>query len=76
MFEIPEGQISEPLESDSSITLVKVIERDEGGYTPFEEVQDAINRKLQAEARTKAASDVIDNLIQQAAIRTIFGDSF
>ncbi len=76
LFEIPEGQISEPLESDSSITLVKVIERDEGGYTPFEEVQDAINRKLQAEARTKAASDVINNLIEQAAIRTVFGDSF
>jgi parvulin-like peptidyl-prolyl isomerase len=76
LFEIPEGQISEPLESDSSITLVKVIERDDGGYTPFADVQDAINRKLQAEARTKAASDVIDNLIQQAAIRTIFDDAF
>jgi parvulin-like peptidyl-prolyl isomerase len=76
LFEIPEGEISEPLESDSSITLVKVIERNDGGYTPFEDVQDAINRKLQAEARTKAASDVIENLIQQAAIRTIFDDSF
>lgn len=76
LFEIPAGRISQPLESDSAYTLVKVIERNEGGYTPFEDVQDEINRKLQAEARTGAASKVIDDLMDQAAIRTIFGDSF
>lgn len=76
LFEIPSGSISQPLESDSAYTLVRVIERNEGGYTPFEDVQDAINRKMQAEARTGAATKVIDDLMEQAAIRTIFGETF
>lgn len=76
LFEIPVGRISQPLESDSAYTLVKVVERNEGGYTPFEDVQDEINRKLQSEARTGSAAKVIDDLMEQAAIRTIFGDTY
>ena len=72
LFEIPAGKISQPLEADSAFVLVKVIERREAGFVPFEDVQDKINNKLQSEARRDAAQNVIKDLNNTATIWTIF----
>ncbi|MGZ0166978.1 MAG: peptidylprolyl isomerase, partial [Planctomycetales bacterium] len=72
LFEIPAGKISQPLESDSAFVLVKVVERRDAGYVPFEDVQNKINNKLQSEARRDAAQNVIKELNNTATIWTIF----
>jgi peptidyl-prolyl cis-trans isomerase SurA len=72
LFEIPAGKISQPLETGSAFVLVKVVERREAGFVPFEEVQDKINNKLQSEARRDAAQNVIKDLNNTATIWTIF----
>lgn len=75
LFEVPVGKISQPLDTGSAFVLVKVLERQEQGYTPFEEVQDKINSKLQSEARRNAADKVIQDLNNTATIWTIFDSS-
>lgn len=72
LFEIPAGKISQPLETASAFVLVKVVERRDAGYVPFEDVQDKINNKLQSEARRDAAQNVIKELNNTATISTIF----
>ena len=72
LFEIPSGKISQPLEADSAFVLVKVLERRDAGFVPFEDVQDKINNKLQSEARRDAAQNVIKDLNNTATIWTIF----
>lgn len=72
MFEIPVGKISQPLETGSAFVLVKVVDRRDSGYVPFEDVQDKINNKLQSEARRDAAQNVIKELNNAATIWTIF----
>lgn len=72
LFEIPAGKISQPLETSSAFVLVKVVERRDAGYVPFEDVQNKINNKLQSEARRDAAQNVIKELNNTATISTIF----
>ena len=72
LFEIPVGKISQPLETGSAFVLVKVVERRDGGYVPFDEVQDKINNKLQSDARRDSAQNVIKELNNTATIWTIF----
>lgn len=72
MFEIPVGKISQPLETSSAFVLVKVVDRRDAGYVPFEDVQDKINNRLQSEARRDAAQNVIKELNNAATIWTIF----
>jgi peptidyl-prolyl cis-trans isomerase SurA len=72
LFEIPVGKISAPLETESAFVLVKVIERRDAGFVPFEDVQDKINNKLQSESRRDAAQNVIKELNNTATIWTIF----
>lgn len=72
LFEIPTGKISQRLETGSAFVLVKVIERRDAGFVPFEDVQEKINNKLQSEARRDAAQNVIKDLNNTATIWTIF----
>jgi len=75
LFEVPVGKISQPLNTGSAFVLVKVLERQEEGFTPFEEVQDEINAKLQTEARRESADKVIQDLRNAATVWTIFDQS-
>ena len=72
LWQIPVGTISQVLETPSAYVLVKVLERQGGGYTPFEDVQDAINTKLVNESRTSAAEKVVKKLMDSATISTVF----
>jgi peptidyl-prolyl cis-trans isomerase SurA len=72
LFEIPVGKISQLLETPSAFVLVKVIERREAGFVPFEEVQDKINAKLQTNGRRESAEKIIRDLNNTATIWTIF----
>lgn len=75
LWQIQVGSISQVLETPAAYVLVKVLERQGGGYTPFEDVQDAINTKLVNESRTSAAEEVVKKLMDSATISTVFDAS-
>lgn len=75
LWQIQVGTISQVLETPSAYVLVRVIERQGGDYTPFEDVQDAINTKLVNESRTSSADKVVKDLMASAIISTVFDAS-
>jgi parvulin-like peptidyl-prolyl isomerase len=72
IFGLAPGKISAPIETDTAYYLVRVIEHEQESYTPFDDVQEAINQKLFGEARMAAADKVINDTLASASIRTIF----
>lgn len=72
IWDVQVGKISQVLQTNSAFVLVKVLERKGGGYTPFEDVQDAINEKLVTDSRTSSADKVVQDLMAGASIETIF----
>jgi parvulin-like peptidyl-prolyl isomerase len=72
LFGLPVGRISQYLEGDSAIQIVKITARTEDAYKPFEDVQAEIKTKLEEEARRAAARQVIEELQQNAVVMTIF----
>ena len=72
IWDVEVGRISQVLQTNSAFVLVKVLERKGGGYTPFADVQDAINEKLVTDSRTSSADKVVQDLMATASIETIF----
>lgn len=57
--ETPAGQVSGLIETGSEFYIIKVEERREKGYTPFEEVQKAIEKKLTDDEKDRLHDDLI-----------------
>ena len=72
LFGLPLATISQVFVGPSSFQLVKVIEREQAGYTPFDELQDEIRRKIETDARRQSTNNVIDELRAKATVVTIF----
>lgn len=75
LAELPVDEISDVLVSDSSLQLVRVTGRRKTRYTPFEEVQDDIRKRLLQEWREARAKEVITELREKSVIETMFDDS-
>ncbi len=75
LFELPVGRISSPIDTGEALVLVKVLERQEGGIRPFEEVQSEITQRLQNEGRKETAERIIRELTETATVWTIFDKS-
>lgn len=72
LFELPVGTVSQPFLTRSGIEVVKVVDRREQQFRPFEELQDEIKQRLEREERDAATEKVIGDLKEQADIVTIF----
>ncbi len=59
LLNTPAGQISDLIETSGEFYIVKVEERREKGYTPFEEVQKAIEKKLIDAEKDRLHDDLI-----------------
>ena len=46
LFELPVGEISAPIETENSIDIIRVLDRTEAHYKPFDDVQDDIKAQL------------------------------
>ena len=68
LFEQPEGEIGQPIETESSIEIVRVIERTPKGYTPFPMVQDEIKTQIKNDLMQKSTKALIKNLRDKATI--------
>ena len=76
LFTLPVGTISQVLETNGAFQLVRVVERDEAGHTPFEQVQSQIEELMGRERRQHAAKEVFRELLKTATIETIFGEEY
>lgn len=61
LFELPIGHPSDLIESPRSFQIVRVIERQEAGHIPFDEVQEKIRNTLQESGQ----QDEIDKLLEE-----------
>lgn len=68
LSELPIGQPSDLVESPRSYQIVRVLERQEAGHVPFDEVQEQIRTKLQEADRQDEISKLIEELWSTATI--------
>jgi len=68
LFEMPLGGVSDPFPVKDSYWIVKVLDRDEARYKPFEEVQDAIKEDLRRKQFSKSVKELLSELRSSAVI--------
>lgn len=68
LFELPVGHPSDLIESSRNFQMVRVLERQESGHVPFDEVQDKIRSKLQDSDQQEAIGTLLDDLWAAATI--------
>ncbi len=66
-FSTPAGQITGPVQTDFGYHLIEVLERQDGGVLPFEEVETGIRQRLLVERSSEAAERKANELYQQLA---------
>lgn len=66
-FSTPAGQITGPVQTDFGYHLIEVLERDDGGVSPFGEVETGIRQRLLVERSSDAAEAKANELYQQLA---------
>jgi parvulin-like peptidyl-prolyl isomerase len=66
--ELKAGQISEPIEADGHIFIMKLENKQERSFKPFEEVQHELERRLRLKQREKIFENLLAKYEQQADI--------
>ena len=66
---LPAGEISEIIETENQLYIVKVEGRRQAGYTPFEEVRDQIKNALTAQERDRLRTRWIERLKKENYVR-------
>lgn len=68
LFEIPPQQLSDLIETDRGVHIVRVVERQEEHLTPFVEVQSEIREKLVAAKRESALQEYLAKVRQSIPV--------
>ncbi|RPI80933.1 MAG: hypothetical protein EHM42_11415 [Planctomycetaceae bacterium] len=68
LFELPVGGVSDPLAVKGGVWIVKVLDRREAGYRPFEEAQNEIKELLRKERFSKSVMQILSELKEQSDI--------
>jgi parvulin-like peptidyl-prolyl isomerase len=74
LFELPVGQLSDPIEGPQGWHIILVEERRDGGVIPFEEAQEELERRLRARKTEELLNALVRRLRQEAHIVTVFDD--
>jgi len=74
LFSMPVGRISDVLVGESSFQLVRVLDRENEHFIPFEKVQDALKDDLHREFEDNARRRVIEELRAKSVIQTMFDE--
>ncbi len=75
LADLPIGRISSPIVDDTSVQLVLVVDRQEAGYAPLAEKQAEIKQILEQEERGRKAQELIEKLVENAVIETVFDEA-
>lgn len=70
LFKLPVGEPSDLIESPRNYQMVRVLERQEAGHIPFDEVQDKIRNKLQNADQQEEIDKLVEELWATATIDT------
>ena len=62
------GEVNGPIEADGHIFIMKLEDKTEPGYQPFQDVQTRIEAEIQFQRRKAAFDEMINRLIRQANI--------
>lgn len=68
LFELPVGEISQPIETQTSIEIIRVTDRTPAGHQPFEDVQDEIKNQLKAANFQRRVNELLKDLTEKASI--------
>ena len=74
LFSLPPGEVSPPLDTGRAFQLVRVIDRRPQRTVPFAEVQDELARAIGDERRRGLITQTVQELWDQAEIRTPYDD--
>ena len=69
LISLPAGEISEIIDTEKQLYIVKVEGRRKEGYTPFEEVRDQIKNALTAQERDRLRNRWIERLKKENYVR-------
>jgi parvulin-like peptidyl-prolyl isomerase len=69
IFSMKEGQLSDVIETDSAMFIVKVVEVDKASVAPFEEAQKSIAEKLREKQRSALHDEYYSQLYEAATIQ-------
>lgn len=72
LFELPVGQPSDLIESPRSFQIVRVLERQNAGHVPFDEVQEQIREKLVEADRQAEIGQLLEELWASATIESAY----
>lgn len=72
LFGLPVGQLSQIIEDDQGFYIVRVVERKEGGQTPFGDAHAEIRKKIREERREKEEKAYIARLRAEIPVWTVF----
>lgn len=56
------GELSDIIESEQGYHIIRVIERQEGGFVPFEEAQDKLREQILDQRQTEAADRILEKI--------------
>ena len=74
MFALEPGKLSEILEDERGLHILRVLERQPAGKVPFEEVQEKIREQIKQEKISKQYKEFVVNLRDQTKVWTVFDD--
>jgi hypothetical protein len=75
IFSLPVGELSTIIEDGEQLHIVRVIERQEAGRTPFTDAQVGIRETLITERRKQAADEYLAKLRQRTPVWTVFDEA-
>jgi len=75
VFEQPVGQIGPPIETSTSIDIIRVIDRTDAAYQPFETVEDQIKAQLKEAASQKRYTNLMKELNENATIERLMDET-
>lgn len=74
LFGLPIGRLSPIIEGGKAFHIVRVVEREEAGTTPFEETQKDILMRIKEERKKQATEEYQEKLRQRYPVWTAFDD--
>ncbi len=76
IFSLPLNKMSEIIEDDEGLHIIRVLERHDAGAIPLAEVQDDIKKAMQAEIKREQEVELIKELSAKVPVWTIFPQDF
>ncbi|NND96625.1 MAG: peptidyl-prolyl cis-trans isomerase [Pirellulaceae bacterium] len=74
IFSLPLNEMSEIIEDDAGLHIIRVLEREPAGVTSLKDVQDKIEEKLKSEKVASAQEEMIRKMQARVPVWTIFPD--